>query len=145
MFQGTQSIWISQNRKTVYEVAQSYPTFVRFFSSKSRIIDQNASRTYVEVHTNLLGIYPSVWQGEGIKKPYDEIDFTQTQGLFQGLKAIWSFRDKDGGTEVSILTTFSKPKLGPFLEQILGKYLVEATTRKILSELRFQSEKKTDA
>ena len=65
------------------------------------------------------------------------IDFTQTKGLFKGLRAFWSFEKNGNGTRISISTKFEKPAAGFLGEWLLGKFLVERTTRKILLELRY--------
>lgn len=137
MFSGVQVLWVPAPKEQVYELAITYPTFVRFFKSGSRIVKQSKKGMIVIVEANLLGIVPSKWIGRGSKEPTDTIRFTQTHGLFKGLKAIWSFSTKSTGTEISIQTTFSKPRLGIFIERILGKFVVEKTTQKILQEISY--------
>ncbi len=126
------------NRKInrVYKIAETYPCFVSFFSSDSRIIRSTDEEMQVEVYTKLLGLFPTKWTGLGKKVRHRQITFTQTQGLFKGLTAIWSFQEVPDGTEVSIETSFSKPKIGILGEWVLGRFLVEKTTRKILQELK---------
>ena len=135
MFQGTESIWLPFEPKQTYLVAETYPTFVRFFLKGSKIIEQNDLYMVVEVHARLLNFLPSRWKGEGEKVPFQRINFTQTEGLFKGLKAEWLFEEAGNGTQVSIKTRFEKPNIGSFGEWLLGKFVVERTTRKILQEL----------
>src|SRR3990167_8469696 len=111
MFTGTQSIFINGNKKKVYEVAQTYPSFVRFFLKGSRVLQETDNTMEVEVHAKWFGFYKTKWQGYGKKDPCNLIHFTQTQGLFKGLIALWRFEETSGGTHVTIETTFSKPDL----------------------------------
>ena len=136
MFSGRQSIFIPFDREVVYKTAETYPYFVRFFLKDSRILEQSDEHIKVEVNTKLLGFFPSRWQGAGRKKRYQGIRFTQTKGLFKGLTALWQFSEVSQGTRVSIRTVFSKPQISRLGEWLLGKFVVEDTTRKILSELR---------
>ena len=140
MFKGAQQLFIQASPQKVYEIATTYPTFVSFFRVGSRIISQNDINMEVEVHALWLGFYNAIWRGVGEKHPFSRIDFTQTQGLFQGLKAIWSFESSSNGTLVSILTIFSKPGWTSFGEFLSGKFLVEKTTKKILLELKKTAE-----
>lgn len=88
------------------------------------------------MHAKWFGFYKTKWQGYGKKDPCNLIHFTQTQGLFKGLIALWRFEETSGGTHVTIETTFSKPDLTKYGEFLLGRFLVERTTEKILSELK---------
>lgn len=140
MYKGVQSILIRAPRKKVYEIAEKYPSFVRFFSKRSRIVEQSNQHSYVVVCSRLLGLFPKRWRGRGVKKRYRKIEFVQTEGLFKGLKAIWLFKNLKNGTRVFIRTSFSKPRIGNVGEWFLGRLLVESTTRKILSELKYAAE-----
>ena len=140
MYIGKQGIEIECSRSTVFRVAKSYPTFVRFFLEGSRILAEDNDTLYVEVHSRLLGLKTS-WRGEGKKIPEKAIRFTQTKGLFRGLVARWSFIEKSPSlTKVRICTAFDKGFLTSFGERVLGKHLVERVTAKLLSELKFKSE-----
>lgn len=139
MFNGVQTIIIPFERKTVYEAAETYPYFVSFFSKNSKVIEQNDVYVKVEVHTKLLGFFPTKWEGIGKKQRYQSIYYTQTQGLFKGLTAVWNFEDLNNGTRVSIRSTFSK--LGLLDKWLLGKFVVESTTQRILAELKHYLEK----
>ncbi len=141
MFTGAQSIAISANQKEVFSIAETYPKFVGCFLPQSQIINQSNNRMEVKVCSKLLGFYRTEWYGQGTKKPYREIFFEQTEGLFKGLTAVWIFEENDGITKATITTTFSKPTLGKFLEYCLGKLIVEGTTREILRELKNKAER----
>ena len=84
----------------------------------------------VLVKAKILGLFTTEWEGEGRIIFPEKIDFTQTAGLFRGLKAIWSFDESRGNTIVTIATTFSKPHMFKFVESLLGRYVVEKTTKK---------------
>ena len=136
MYVGTQAIWLPANKNQVYEVAKTYPSFVRFFFRDSRIVRQSDQRLLVQICTKLFGIFPTRWYGRGVKERNQSIRFTQSKGLFKGLIAVWTFEEASNGTRVSICTRFAKPKIGTLGEWFLGKFVVERTTRKILSELQ---------
>lgn len=136
MYTGTQSIWIPANKNQVYDVAKTYPSFVRFFFRDSRIIRQSNQRLLVKISTKLLGLFPTRWYGKGVKNNNQSIRFTQSKGLFKGLTAVWTFNEENNGTVVSIRTQFTQPKIGTWGERFLGKFVIEKTTRKILSELQ---------
>lgn len=140
MYIGKQSIGICRNVERVYEVAKTYPRFVSFFLDGSKILSEDEQRLLVEVHSRLFGLRTS-WRGEGIKLPYKAIRFTQTKGLFKGLKARWSFVSKTPTeTKVTICTSFRKGPLTPLGERLLGAFVVEKVTTKILAELKRRSE-----
>lgn len=140
MYIGKQSIGISRNVERVYEVAKTYPRFVSFFLDGSKILSEDEKKMFVEVHSRLLGLRTS-WRGEGIKFPCKAIRFTQTKGLFKGLTARWSFVSKTPReTRVTICTSFRKAPLTPLGEQLLGAFVVEKVTAKILAELKRRSE-----
>jgi ribosome-associated toxin RatA of RatAB toxin-antitoxin module len=126
----------------VYQVAETYPKFVRFFLPSSQVKRSSDKRTVVDVHAKLLGFLPTRWIGKGKKRNYRYIHFRQTHGLFKGLSAIWKFRNRNEKTLVTIYTTFKKPKLGYLFELLLGKLIVEQTTAKILRELKSAAESK---
>ena len=136
MYVGNQTIWIPASKNQVYEAAKTYPSFVRFFFRDSRIVKQSDQRLVVKICTKLLGIFPTRWYGRGVKEYNQSIRFTQSKGLFKGLTAIWTFKEVNNGTSVSICTRFGKPKIGTFGEWILGKFVIERTTQRILSELQ---------
>ena len=136
MYIGKQKIEISREREKVYEIARTYPRFVTFFRKGSKILSETEDRLLVEVHSKILGL-PTSWRGEGIKTRPKAIRFTQTKGLFKGLKAHWSFVPKGPTqTAITICTSFKKPVLTPLLERALGNYVVEKVTSKILAELK---------
>lgn len=140
MYIGKQKITIKQSVDRVYNVAKTYPSFVSFFLRGSKILSEDERTIFVEVHSRLLGLRTS-WRGEGVKLPCKYIRFTQTKGLFQGLIARWSFvADGRDSTRVSICTSFRKPFLTPIGERVLGTFIVEKVTGRILSELKRQSE-----
>ncbi len=140
MYIGKQSIKINQQLMQVYNIAKTYPVFVSFFRSGSRILSEDSTRLSVEVHSSLFGL-PTSWRGEGIKRPSKAIRFTQTRGLFQGLVARWSFISLNRGeTKVTICTSFRKPLLTPIGEEFLGSLVVEKVTGKILAELKRRCE-----
>lgn len=132
MYQGLSTIIIDRPLEKVYSKACTYPTFVRFFLNKSKIIYSDPKKIEVEVHARLFGFWRTKWQGEGIKSLNKSIDFLQTEGMFKNLKASWMFEPMNVSTKVSIQTTFSKP----LFERFLGEKLVERTTQRILQELK---------
>ncbi len=137
MYRGITRIWLPYTRPEVYKVAVMYPDFVRFFQKGSRVIKENQKGKAVFVKASLLGLFPTQWVGRGLKRPFNKIEFSQTHGLFKGLKAAWCFREKNGGTEVAIRTKFSKPWMGSWIEIAVGRLVVENTTKKILRELSY--------
>lgn len=140
MYIGKQSVNISKRRERVYEVALTYPTFVRFFLNGSRVLSEDDKKILVEVHSKLFGRSTS-WQGEGIKVPLKTIRFIQTKGMFKGLRARWSFVPKSSSeTKVTICTSFKKRFLTSFGERLVGTLVVEKTTARILRELKRQVE-----
>jgi len=140
MYIGKKAITISRSRARVYSVATTYPKFVSFFLNGSRVLLEDDVKLLVEVHNRLVGLRIS-WQGEGVKSQNRCIQFTQTKGLFKGLRARWSFVSKpDGQTKVTICTSFQKPLFTPVGEMILGRFLVECVTEKILRELKRKAE-----
>ena len=140
MFEGNQSILIRAAKRHVYQVASTYPKFVRFFLKGSKILYEDEQSLKVQVCTRLLGFFPTKWIGTGIKRPFDCLEFVQEEGLFKGLKAVWSFRENRKVTVVKISTNFSKPRLGSIGEKILGMLVVEKITKKILTELKRSAE-----
>lgn len=140
MYRGTASTVIDCPVESVYSVAENYPCFVSFYKRGSRIIFQDERQLKVEIHANLFKIFPTSWQGEGMKEKNKGLHFRQTKGLFKGLKADWSFEPIHGKTKVSITTTFSKPWLTSFVETWLGNAIVQNTTHGILAELKNKSE-----
>ena len=139
MFSGKEQIYIPVSRSKVFSIAETYPHFVEFFSPESRTLEKRDNFVRVEVYTKLLGFYRTRWEGEGIVFKDQKIDFTQTVGLFQGMKAVWEFFDKGDGTIVTIETTFTKDEYGPLLEKIMGYFIVCSTTKKILKQLQNKS------
>lgn len=140
MYIGKSSIRINGGRPAVYKVATTYPNFVSFFLEGSRRLLQDESTIQVEVHSKLLGL-KTKWQGVGQKRFARSIRFIQTQGLFKGLTARWSFVGiGKEETKVSICTSFRKPLLSPLGELLVGRFLVERITSKILNELQRQCE-----
>ncbi len=140
MYIGKQSIRITQDVDRVYSIARTYPSFVSFFLDGSKILFQDEKTLLVQVQTRLLGLKTS-WFGSGIMTPPKRIQFSQTKGLFRGLKARWSFVPNGRNeTKVTICTSFSKPLLSPVGERLLGIFLVERVTARILSELKGKSE-----
>jgi len=140
MYIGKRSIRINRPANEVYHVAKTYPRFVSFFLKESRILSEDEKKLLVEVHSVLFG-QPTMWHGEGIKKPPKSIQFTQIKGLFKGLKARWSFVSSDSNeTKVTICTSFKKRFLTPLGERLLGVFVVEKTTARILEELKKRTE-----
>lgn len=135
MFTGIQTITIPVKKELVFKIAATYPTFVQFFERRSRILSKTDSEMSVEVHTKLFGFLRTKWEGKGYIDSNREIRFEQTEGLFKGLNALWTFNEDNRGTHVSIKTTFTK-QLPLFIEAWLGKNVVEKTTKKILIELK---------
>lgn len=144
MYIGKQGIMINRNAEEVYRVAKTYPRFVSFFLDGSRILSEDEKKMFVEVHTRLFGWLPTSWRGEGVKRPYKAIRFTQTKGLFKGLTARWSFVPKTPQqTRVTICTSFCKAPLTPLGERVLGTFVVEKVTARILTELKRRSEEES--
>ena len=139
MYITKRSIVIDRELKNVYEVAETYPTFVGFFLEGTRILDKSDDHLKVEVHNRLFG-FRTHWQGEGVKRQYRNIRFRQTQGLLTNLLARWSFLPVGKKTKVTIMTRFSKWWLTPLGEQYFGKFIVEKVTQGILEELKLKSE-----
>jgi len=140
MYLGKQSVSISRSAERVYDVAKTYPRFVSFFLDGSKILSEDEKKMFVEVHSRLFGLRTS-WRGEGVKFPCKAIRFTQTKGLFKGLTARWSFVSKTSReTRVTICTSFRKAPLTPWGERLLGTFVVEKVTAKILAELKRRSE-----
>lgn len=140
MFKGNQSILICAEKEHVYQIAVTYPRFVSFFSKGSQVLAEDERSMSVLVCTKLLGFFPTRWIGHGMKQPFQSIEFIQEQGVFKGLKAVWTFSETHQGTLVTIATTFSKKLLPPFGEKVLGTLIVEKTTKKILLELKRAAE-----
>jgi ribosome-associated toxin RatA of RatAB toxin-antitoxin module len=136
MFIGKQSILIKRKLDLVYALAGTYPKFVSFFSKKSKIIYSNDQRSKVAVRTKLWKFIPTRWLGSGKKVKNFAIYFRQDEGLFKNLKAHWVFREEKGQTRVTIKTVFRKKAVGKGGEFLLGKLMVERTTKKILKELK---------
>lgn len=125
----------------VFSVAENYPHFVGAFNVKKTLYSDE-SKVRVQVGTVKFG-RQFVWEGEGIKDRNNQIDFTQTNGLFKGLKAIWRFKKLDSNkTAVEIETLFNSDFLlfKGLLENLSKKYLIENTTVQILEHLKIQSE-----
>ena len=142
MYIGKKSIEIREDIEHVYSVAKTYPRFVSFFLKGTRVVSEDDKKIFVEVHSCLLGCLPTKWFGEGNKKPLKAIRFTQTHGLFEGLRAHWSFIPKNRNcTKVTICTSFKKPMLTPVGESLLGFFIVEKVAVKILKELKRESER----
>jgi ribosome-associated toxin RatA of RatAB toxin-antitoxin module len=140
MFTCQDSITIDRERAHVFHVAETYPHFVRFYR-RGEILHQDDETIKVKVGAKFFGV-PTSWIGEGIKKRYEAIEFTQTQGLFKGLVALWTFKDSGRSTIVSIKIKFSFdfPIVGRFLEHLLGEKMVAKTIQGILKELKRESE-----
>lgn len=140
MYIGKQSIQINRAPERVYEIAETYPKFVSFFLDGSKILSSDDRNLLVEVHSRLLGLKTS-WKGKGIKVPKRSIRFTQTEGLFRGLTARWSFVPRsDSETRVTICTSFRKRFLSPIGESFVGRFIVEKVTARLLRELKERSE-----
>lgn len=141
MFIGKSSITIARNRIIVYKAACTYPSFVSSFLPQSRVVFEDENSLLVEVHSVLGGFLKTAWRGKGEKISGKAIHFTQIQGLFKGLRAHWSFVSRESDqTRVTILTSFSKPAVTPIGEMILGRFLVERTTGRILRDLKRTAE-----
>lgn len=140
MFTCQDSITIDRTRGHVFRIAETYPHFVRFYKS-GEILHQDDENITVKVGASFFGV-PTSWIGEGKKRRFETIEFTQTQGLFKGLVALWTFRDAGQSTTVSIKINFSfdVPIAGRFLEHLLGKKMVAKTIAGILKELKRESE-----
>ncbi len=141
MVSSKSSISIKNRLKDVYDIATTYPRFVRFFNKKVVLISTESFLS-VKVGMKRFGINFE-WSGEGLKIPNQTISFVQTQGLLKGLKAVWEFKSVDEyTTSVNIKTDFQVkiPLIGNPVERILSYYLVENTTRNILAELKIASE-----
>lgn len=136
MYLGKRSILLEQTVQDVYRMAETYPTFVRFFLEGSCILEQSERSMRVKVYSCLLGRVRTSWEGIGVKVPYRFLRFQQTQGLLNGLIARWSFVSTGRGTRVTIMTRFTKRWLTPLGERWFGKYIVEPTTQRILEELK---------
>lgn len=140
MFTCQDSIIIDKVRGHVYRIAETYPHFVRFYRC-GEILHQDDKIIKVKVGAKFFGI-PTSWIGEGIKKKFETIEFTQTQGLFKGLVALWTFKEAGETTIVSIKINFNFniPIIGSFLERLLGEKMVAKTIQGILKELKRESE-----
>lgn len=135
MYESESSVLINDNLKSVFEVAEKYPEFVNFYKRKS-ILYQDDKRLLVEIDHYIFGI-PFRWKGEGIKDRYNEIRFTQIEGLLKGLEAHWLFRKENDKTKVTIKTNFTinNPLLRIF-ERLIGNLIVRKITAKILINLQ---------
>jgi len=146
MYTCEESIIINKPRQYVFAVAETYPLFVTFYRSRE-ILFQDAQTMTVRIGSEILGMKTS-WIGEGRKKRFESIEFTQTQGIFKGLLAVWNFEDRSSDvTSVTIHIRFSLnlPMIGKFLEQFLGNVKVKKTIRGILMELKRESEQTSPA
>lgn len=144
MYIGKQSAKINRDVERVYKVAATYPSFVSFFLKGSRVLFGDDKKLFVEVHSKLFGLR-TTWYGEGVKAPFKVIQFIQTKGLFKGLRARWSFISKEPNeTKVTICTSFRKPYLTPLGERLVGNFVVEKITAKILTELKRHSEEQLE-
>lgn len=144
MFTCQDSITIDRAREQVFRIAETYPHFVRFYRC-GEILHQDDENIRVKVGAKFFG-FPTSWIGEGKKKRFETIEFTQTQGLFKGLVALWTFGDAGQSTIVSIKIKFSfdLPIAGSFLESLLGEKMVAKTIGGILKELKREAEAVTD-
>ncbi len=140
MFTCGDSILIARKREHVFKTAETYPCFVRFFRY-GKILYQDDELMRVKIGAKIFGV-PTSWIGEGKKKKFETIIFTQTQGLFKGLIATWTFKEMKESTLISINVDFEfrVPLIGNFLENVLGKTVVAKTVRGILREMKREAE-----
>jgi ribosome-associated toxin RatA of RatAB toxin-antitoxin module len=142
MYNSVDSIVINKPREHVFRVAETYPCFISFYRS-GEILYQDEKTIKVKISSEILGV-PTSWIGDGKKKRFETIDYTQTQGFFKGLKAIWSFQELGESTIVSIDINFklNLPVIGSFVEHFMGTRKVSKTVKGILSELKREAESK---
>jgi ribosome-associated toxin RatA of RatAB toxin-antitoxin module len=130
------SIFITSPLKKVYQIAETYPTFVTSYHIKS-IIENTDDKIVVSVGYRLFG-FPVVWKGLGKKIRYSAINYTQTEGFLKGMEARWNFIPHGDKTEVRIIIDIEKSFR--FFNWAVKKN-VNKTIRSILIDLRKTSEK----
>lgn len=141
MLETEKSTIINQNLEKVYAIAETYPEFVSFYKEK-KILFQDERILTVKMSASFYGVVLT-WKGEGIKTKNKSIEFSQTQGLLKGLKAIWIFeRLENNLTKVTIKTIINFNSIGKMFEKIIVNLLVSKTTSKILSSLKYVAEER---
>jgi ribosome-associated toxin RatA of RatAB toxin-antitoxin module len=141
MAESCSHITINRGVRRVYDVAQTYPTFVTFFSKK-QVVSADETQLSVRAGMKRYGINFE-WAGIGKKIPYESINFVQTEGLIKGLRARWKFQNiTPESTLVEIRTSFQLNLLlfNSSIEKGLSSILVENTTRRILNDLKLACE-----
>lgn len=93
-------IFIESPIEKVYQIAETYPTFVKFYSIKS-IVENNDSKIIVNVGYRLFGFLIR-WAGIGEKIKNSSINYIQTKGFLKGIKARWNFVSLGDKTKVTI-------------------------------------------
>lgn len=143
MFECHDSITIDRKKELVFKTAETYPLFVRFFRY-GEILYQDDEMIKVKIGAKIFGI-PTSWIGEGKKKKFEKIEFIQTQGLFKGLIATWSFKEMGESTifSIHIKFKFNIPLVGKLLENYFGTKMVAKTIQGILREMKREAEAKS--
>jgi ribosome-associated toxin RatA of RatAB toxin-antitoxin module len=130
------SILIDSPIQKVYKTAETYPTFVKFYTIKS-IIENNDNRLVVDVGYRLFG-FSIHWIGMGDKIKFHSINYVQTEGFLKGMRANWNFISEGNKTRVSIDIEIKKSIL--FLNWFIKKR-VQKISNGILQDLKDTTEK----
>ena len=129
----SKEVMISQNLEPVYAMAEQYPKFIGFYKTKEIVhSDENSSR--VKIESKFCGLKFS-WEGKGIKEKNRKIEWIQSKGLLNGMRAEWLFlKSEDKSTRVVLTVTYSSPVL--FWEEVASFLFIRRTVPKILSCLK---------
>lgn len=117
MYLESSSILIEFLVEKVYQIAETYPTFVKFYDVKS-IVENNDSKIIVDVGYRLFGFLIR-WIGVGEKVKYSSINYIQTKGFLKGMEARWNFIPLGDNTKVTI--DIEVKKSIPFLDWVIKK------------------------
>ena len=87
------AILINAPLKKAYSIAENYPLFVKSFQKKEILFcSEKASKVRI---TNVFFFIPLTWEGESRKIKNERMEWRQTSGLLEGLKADWIFCQKN--------------------------------------------------
>lgn len=122
-----------------YEVAETYPLFVKPFREK-KILWNTEAGSKVRITNIFFGI-PLTWEGESKKKKNEFIAWIQTSGLLKGLRATWLFNAIDHEqTEVIIQGEYTASGPRGLILNPLAPILIGKATSKILGYLKTTAE-----